>query len=103
MTHDQWLRNSRILWERQDGHCPVCGVEMDPGEVMEIAHRVPDTVANRRKYGRAVIDHPDNQALVDVRRGKVCNDAVLLGTARPIEREALMQRIAKKLQEAVST
>jgi len=50
MTHMTWIRNSRILWDRQDGHCPVCGVEMDPGEVMEIAHRVPDTVGNRGKY-----------------------------------------------------
>ncbi|MEA3224363.1 MAG: hypothetical protein U9Q07_00305 [Planctomycetota bacterium] len=99
MTHMQWIRNSRILWDRQDGHCPACGVEMDPGEQMEIAHRVPDTVGNRGKYGRACLDHPDNLALVDVRRGKACNDAVLLGAARPVEREALMASIREKLAQ----
>lgn len=99
MTHEQWICNRRILWERQDGHCPVCGVEMDPGERMELAHRIPDTLANRAKYGRAVLDHPDNLALVDVRQGKRCNDAVILGAARPVEREALAASIREKLAQ----
>ena len=97
MTHELWLRNRRILWARQDGCCPVCGVEMDPCEPMDVAHRVPDTKPNRKKYGSELLDHPDNLALVHVRRGKACNDAVLLGAARPVEREALMESIREKL------
>lgn len=102
MTHEQYLSNSRILWDRQDECCPVCGVEMDPGERMELAHRVPDTKNNRGKYGSAVLDHPDNLALVCTRNGvdgKACNSAVLRGAARPVYRDELMARIAEKLQE----
>ena len=97
MTHLEWLRNRRILWIEQAGCCPVCGVELDPGELMDLAHRIPDTKANRRKYGSEILDHPDNLALVDVRRGKACNDAGLLGAARPVEREALVASIREKL------
>ena len=98
MTHAEWMHNRQILWASQDGHCPVCGVAMDPGERMELAHRVPDTKPNRKKYG-AALDHPDNLALVDVRQGKRCNDAVILGAARPVEREALMARIAEEARD----
>ncbi len=102
MTHAEWVRNRQILWASQDGHCPVCGVAMDPGERMELAHRVPDTLGNRRRYGRAAINHPDNLALVCTRHGvggNKCNSAVLLGAARPVEREALMARIAKEARD----
>ena len=75
----------------------MCGVAMDPGELMELAHRIPDTKGNRRKYGSEILDHPDNLALVDARRGKACNDAILLGAARPVEREALAASIREKL------
>lgn len=59
----EMLRAHRVLYRRQGGQCATCGARLGLFEG-ELAHRVPQTKGNIRKYGKAVIHHVDNLALV---------------------------------------
>lgn len=104
MTDERYREIVWILYWRQGQRC-VCGepflVERHEEEIIfkelvEVAHRIPNTPRMRRKYGDEVIDHPDNMALVK-KHGNVaghgCNDSVLIGDARPREQERLAESI----------
>lgn len=68
------------LYARARGRCEACG-EMVEYTLFEVAHRIANSVANRKRYGRRVIDHPLNKAVTHRNgyRGRACNDAVLCG------------------------
>lgn len=66
--------------------CPVCGELM---MTSQIAHRIPQTKANLRRYGEAVIHHEYNLERVC---GLGCNDAVSISN-HPLAKSALLVRI----------
>lgn len=76
------------------GRCEVCGQPLALSDC-QLAHRVPKTKGNLRTYGPAIIHHELNLACVCSLR---CNSAVLLNLAtRPVEAQALIDRIKKEL------
>ena len=63
----------RIIWTR----CEVCDKLLNPVDTQpQGAHRVANTIANRRKYGSFIINHPLNIAMTCSLR---CNSAVNIG------------------------
>ena len=61
----------RVVYTRERGVCQACGEAVPfPGE---LAHRIAQSKMNLEKYGKRIIHHPSNLALVC--RGKpCCND-----------------------------
>jgi len=47
------------LFLRAEGKCEVCGRRIN-SETMQLAHRIPQTKRNLKKYGKEVIHHPKN-------------------------------------------
>ena len=58
-------------------YCEVCGEPLRKFGPPQWAHRIAQTEANIKKYGKAVIHHGLNLALVCARPR--CNDAVNIG------------------------
>lgn len=94
MTNTEYRRLWQLLYERQGGRCAHCGQRIWPedGYTTEIAHRIPRGRV-RRLLGKEYEWHPDVVALVCTRRGKDCNDHMLIGAAHPVEESVLLQRI----------
>jgi len=76
----------RIMAERRV--CEVCG---KPG--VQLAHRIPQTVTNLENYGRLVIHHELNLALVC---SFECNSKVNIGQV-PAKKWELLKEIEKQL------
>lgn len=62
---------------------------------LQLAHRIPKTKANLKKYGERIINHPINLVLVCSLR---CNDSVLVGAAKPLTQRAIVEEIEKELE-----
>lgn len=75
--------------EAQGGLCAVCGA----APAIFLAHRIPQTKANLRRYGRAVIHHSLN--LVGVCSNPACNDRVLID-GKPEEKRRLLAQIREE-------
>ena len=86
----------RFVRDRAGGKCKICGRERPLNWPLEIrgeaAHRVAKTRWTLKRWGEDVIDDPDNLEWTCAEH----NSAVLI-TYKPVEREALMQRIREKL------
>ncbi len=80
--------------QRAGGECVICHRELPLDGVGhgEAAHKVAKTTWTLRRYGEEVIDHLDNLEWTCARH----NSAVLI-TFKPVERDALMQRIAEEV------
>jgi hypothetical protein len=81
----------------QNKCCGVCG-KLIPGRNLfssEIAHRIPQTKSNLKKYGEEIIHHDLNTVLVD---SKKCNSAVLIGQ-KPVRIAELVEKIKKALDK----
>jgi len=64
------------VYVRDRGCCRYCGKPVPfPGE---LAHRIPQTKVNLKKYGKDVIHHKNNLALVCYRSSR-CNDGMMIG------------------------
>lgn len=63
------------IYERDRGVCQACGRLVDING-FEVAHRIASTVANYKRWGAQVVDHPLNKATTH--RGS-CNDAMNCG------------------------
>src|SRR3990167_8739471 len=80
LTGRKWTERQRFdfaeaklaKWHAQRGLCATCTHYHQGVETMEWAHRIPDTKVNRRVYGKAVLSHPANGALVckEMRAGR---------------------------------
>lgn len=89
---DAWEQKLALI-ERAGGVCEVCGASLTHPQ---IAHRIPKFKRYLKKWGKEVIHHPFNLAIVCSLR---CNSAVLLDPAtRPIEAEQLIQRILENIE-----
>lgn len=60
---------------RDLGICRSCGRPVGVNS-FQVAHRIANTVANRKRYGAEIIDHPLNKATTHAGR---CNDAMNCG------------------------
>lgn len=72
---DAETRQRRVALNRSGGYCETCGAPLIDG--MQGAHRIANSIPNRRKYGSFVIDHPLNVGIVC--RNMACNDALNIG------------------------
>jgi len=88
--------NSEMRLEifRQSGYtCELCGMPLTSGQP-QLAHRIPKTITNLRRYGVAIIDHPLNLAPTCSLR---CNSAAIRHNH---EERDLVARIREALDEA---
>lgn len=69
------LDERKLFYVRSGGCCATCR-ELVFFEDMELAHKIANTKANIKRYGKEVIDHPFNRAVTH--SGK-CNDAQNIG------------------------
>ena len=63
------------IYNRDGGRCRTCG-EPVAFDAFELAHRIANTVANRKRWGSAIIDHPLNRVVAHPGR---CNSAQNIG------------------------
>jgi hypothetical protein len=78
MTERQRLKlhEERIwMYNRDKGICQWCGQPLEFGN-FEVAHRIANTVSNRKRYGADVVNSVHNKACTH--RGR-CNDGVNCG------------------------
>jgi len=80
----------RRVFARGGYCCEVCGKPLCHHDTQpQLAHRIANTKANRKRYGAKVIDDDRNIAPVC---SLACNDACNIG-GRPEEARALARRI----------
>lgn len=85
----------QLLIER-GSRCEVCGNHLTISN-LQIAHRIPQSKANLKKYGKKIIHHPLNLATVCSLK---CNSAVLCNPATmPITTQKLIKKIEENLNE----
>ena len=88
----QWERDQLANMYIRDRHtCCNCGLSIGRWRTPQRAHRIANTKTNRKKYGKAVIDHIDNWASVCSLR---CNDAMNIGN-NPVKCDKLVLHIRK--------
>ncbi len=80
------------VYNREGGRCENCDVRV-PWFSAQLAHRIPQSRAMLRKYGRAVIHHPLNLALAC---SLECNDGLSISNHPEAER-LLVIRIKAEL------
>lgn len=79
------------LWSCESGRCEVCGRAISVTDA-QLAHRIPQSRMNLRKYGKTYIHHPFNLAVTCAD----CNSRVIVhGT----EEDALIERIRRDCSE----
>lgn len=80
---------------QQSGMCAVCNKALSLNQP-QLAHILPKTKSNVKKYGLEIIDHERNLALVCSLK---CNSAVLIGSAF-YEREKMhVEKIRKEIEK----
>lgn len=86
------IKETRLyVFNRAGWRCAVCGKKID-WQSGQLAHCIPKTKHNIKRYGLSVIDHPLNvRATCSLR----CNDAVLIGFS-PIKKQQLLNRIMQE-------
>ena len=72
--------------------CQLCGLAPS----IQLAHVIPQTRGNLRKYGKRIIHHPSNLRAVC---SLACNSAASLG-CNPVAEAALVARIGRELAYA---
>lgn len=86
--------SKEYIFRRDCYCCQICGGSIyDEGAHPQLAHKVPATIANLKKYGKHIIHHPLNLVLVDCLR---CNDAANVGQNK-LEEQAIIGAIRKAL------
>ena len=83
------------IYTRDHGICQACGKPV-PMDGFEVAHRIANTIANRKRYGDEVIDHPLNKAMTHQGR---CNSAMNCGF-RPDECSRIVEAVKAARVEA---
>lgn len=76
------------IYSRDSGICQACGDPVDINS-FEVAHRIANTKANRKRFGAHVIDHSLNKATTHPGR---CNSAMNIGN-NPGKCAELIRRI----------
>lgn len=95
---DRALQTRWAVYNRAGGWCEVCNAPLD-FRTYHMAHIVPKSKANLRKYGREIIHHPDNMKATC---GLRCNAAVLIGCSPVAEAEHIAM-IREKVEHGNAT
>ncbi len=91
-----FLREQREeIYEKQEGRCAFCGMPMFFTD-FELAHILAESRDNIRRFGRGVIDHPDNKRATH--RGE-CNSGVLTNPDSIAAKEHAIRIMAKMEEE----
>lgn len=91
------LYEERIrIYVRDHGICQACGEPVDIN-IFQVAHKIANTLSNRKRFGDEVIDHPLNKATTHPGR---CNDKMNCGF-RPDECAEIVEAI-RKAKEAIN-
>lgn len=70
------LHEERLaIYSRDGGICQYCGEPVDINR-FEVAHRIANTVSNRKRYGAEIVDHRLNKATTHAGR---CNSGMNCG------------------------
>ncbi|NVP22702.1 HNH endonuclease [Treponema phagedenis] len=86
------MRKTRLYVFNRDGFkCTVCGKKID-WTTGQMAHRIPKTKLNIKKYGIGIIDHAFNLRTTCSLK---CNSAVLIDN-NPAEKEQLIEAIRRQ-------
>ncbi len=95
-ARDKLEANDRreAIFERDGYRCHHCGGSIYKYGTPQLAHRIPATKMNLKKYGREIIHHPLN--LLSCCSIGICNDSALIGN-NPIAREALIDEIVEAI------
>lgn len=92
---EQVMETKLRLLNRRGSRCEVCGTPVTLGSC-QLAHRIPKTKRNLKTYGKKVIHHDLNLAIVCSLR---CNSMVLCNIAtNPVE----AGRIISQIKEAIT-
>ena len=83
-----------ILFNEAGGYCANCGQKLSFTE-FQLAHRIANTIENRKIYGDAVIDHKLNLA---VTHAGACNDAMNIGY-NPEKSRTLAEKIKEEIEK----
>ena len=83
------------IYTRDYGICQACGKPV-PTDGFEVAHRIANTVSNRKRFGAEVIDHQLNKATTHPGR---CNDKMNCGF-RPGECSRIVEAVKAARVEA---
>jgi hypothetical protein len=83
------LHEERLaIYERDNGICQHCGRPVNINQ-FEVAHRIANTVLNKKRFGKAIVDHPLNKAIA---HPGGCNSGLNIGY-RPADCAELVYRI----------
>lgn len=87
------------LFRQQGGVCAHCGRVYLRHQDMALAHKVANTKANIKKYGKDRVGYIRNKALVcrELHGGVDCNAAMNIGN-KPATSEILMEAIRSDMQ-----
>lgn len=90
------MEDERVaIFERDNYRCQNCQKSVFSKGTPQLAHRIANTVANRKKYGDCVIDHPLNRVATCT---LYCNGKMNIGN-KPREAEELADKIRDALLE----
>lgn len=93
MSKDDTIRQTKIKkFIEQRAECFMCYKTITLYG-SQLAHRIPKSKMNLRKYGDEMINHPDNMRLVC---SLACNSAVLVRPGGIFEKD-IVESIRKKL------
>lgn len=82
------------IFDRDGYTCQHCDQSVGlPGKQPQLAHLIPNTDEMRSRYGKEVVDHPQNRVLTC---SLYCNNVVQL-TNKPVEADALAEEIRSSL------
>ena len=83
----------------RDGYtCQNCGGSIYAYSFPQLAHCIAATVSNIRKYGKEVINHPDNMKSVCC---LTCNDAMNIGFST-MQANELANKINESIENAIT-
>jgi 5-methylcytosine-specific restriction endonuclease McrA len=85
----------RIVWDRAQGLCEVCHFPATRYGTPQLAHILPQSKKNLRKYGAQIIHHFENMRLTCCLK---CNAAVSLSNS-PIAEAEHVAKIQKSIEE----
>lgn len=77
-----------LIYNRDKGRCQACGNPVGWND-FQLAHRIASTMANRKRWGDCVIDHPLNRAVTCSLR---CNGRMNIGM-NPVKSAELAAKI----------
>ena len=85
------------IFQRDHWTCQHCGKHLNHYNSPQLAHRIPQSKTNIKKYGKSVIHHPDN---IKSACCLGCNASLSIGSNN-IQAFNLVRSIEKKLEVGV--